>query len=92
MDFTNHPLNKHNDNVNKYLNNNDIDNVDKSKCVDLIADKLVSLLNNPGSRIYYCKVAWSLPESVIWNNLEQAQAGKSPSRLFTWLCQRSGVR
>lgn len=74
--------------VNK-LTNTDSDTVDKSKQVDLVADKLVIALNNPERRAYYCKVAWKLPEAVIWNNLEQSSKGKYPARLFTWLCERS---
>ena len=73
--------------VNK-LTNTVSDTVDKSKKVDLIADKLVLALNNPDRRAYYCKVAWQLPESAIWNNLEASTKGKSPAKLFTWLCQR----
>lgn len=78
-----------NDNVSKTnITNNDIDNVAKSKQVDLIAEKLVLALNNPNGREYYCKVAWRLPEAVIWNNLEQSAKGREPAKLFTWLCQK----
>lgn len=80
--------NVNNDNVNNSFNNNDIDNVVKSKQVDLIADKLVLALKNPAARAYYCKVAYKLSEHQIWNNLESSAKGKSPAKLFTWLCQR----
>lgn len=70
------------------LNNSDTDSVSKSKRVDLIADKLVLALNNPKRRAYYCKVAYKLSESQIWNNLEQSAKGRDQARLFTWLCQR----
>lgn len=72
--------------VNNNLNNTDT--VAKSKQVDLIADKLVLALNNPDRRAYYCKVAYKLSEAQIWNNLEQSAKGRSPAKLFTWLCQR----
>lgn len=84
MDFSNHPL-SNNDNVSNNLTNNVND---RSKTVDLIADKIVLALNNPSARAYYCKIAYALPERMIWNNLEQSAKGKSPARLFTWLCQR----
>lgn len=74
--------------VNYRATNTDSVTVDKSKQVDLIADKLVAALSNPERRAYYCKVAWKLPESKIWNNLESSAKGKNPARLFTWLCQR----
>lgn len=80
-----------NDNVSNNLNNNVIDNVSKSKQVDLIANKLVLAFNNPGARAYYCKIAWKLPEALIWNNLEQSSKGKNQVRLFTWLCERNMV-
>lgn len=88
MDFSNHPLNNsmNNDNDSNNINNND--NVSKSKQVDLIADKLSQELNNPVARPYYCKVGYRLSEAQIWNNLETAQRGRNPQRLFTWLCQR----
>ena len=57
--------------------------------VRLIADKLSTTLNNPGSYNFYCKIAWHLPEGVIWYNLESAQNGKEPVKLFSWLCNQS---
>ena len=87
-----------NDNVsNIYINNNDNvkiqqninKSIEKSKQVDFIADKLVEAFNNPSARAYYCKLAWLLPESAIWVNYEQALAGKSPVKLFTYLCERT---
>lgn len=86
MDFSNHPL-SNNDNVVLNKTNNDIDN-DRSKTVDLIADKLTVALGNPMARTYYCKIAWKLSEAQIWNNLEQSAKGKHPAKLFTWLCER----
>jgi hypothetical protein len=77
--------------LNTVTENNNINNtvtVDKSKLVDLIADKLVLALNNPSRRAYYCKVAYKLSEGQIWNNLEQSAKGRDPAKLFTWLCQR----
>lgn len=86
-----------NDNVsNIYINNNDNVKIQqknnksmaKSKQVDYIADKLVEAFNNPNARAYYCKLAWVLPESAIWVNYEQALLGKTPIKLFTYLCER----
>ncbi len=87
-----------NDNVNDSFpleNNNVNDNVgprcdcDRKFDVDNIANDLVRRLNNPSAINYYRKIAWRLPPSVIYDNLERAQHGKSPVRLFTWLCQAS---
>lgn len=88
MDFSNHPLNhRYNviDNESKTLTNNVIVNVAQA---DAIADKLARALNNPDGRLFYCKVAWRLPEARIWNNLEIAQTGRNPRNYFTWLCKR----
>lgn len=94
MDFSNHPLstNTVSDTGNNNLTNTVSDTVAKSKQVDLIADKLVTELNNPNRRPYYCKISYKLSESQIWNNLETAQRGRNPQRLFTWLCQRDMLR
>lgn len=81
--------NTNNVNVSNSLTNNVIDNVDKSKQVDLIADKLVLALNNPSGRVFYCKVGWTLSEAEIWNNLEASAKGRAPAKLFTWLCKRN---
>lgn len=72
------------------ININNEEKYAKSKQVELLAGKLVGLLNNPGSFHYYCKLGWKLPENVIWNNYEKATGAKNadPKRLFTWLCNR----
>ena len=58
--------------------------------VDSIADKLESQFGrqSPSRRPYYCKLGWSLPEGTIWYLAEQAQAGKQPAQLFSWLTSR----
>lgn len=79
------------------VNNSDSDTVkysnnkDKSKKVDVIAEQLVQIFNNPRRYKYYCKVAWKLPESIIWNNVESTKAKgvTDPARLFTFLCERN---
>lgn len=90
MDFTNHPLNNHNVNVNeitKVINNDNVHCTVRE--ADLIADKLVKQLNNPVARAFYCKVAYKLSEAQIWNNLEKAQSvGRNPAKYFTWLCNQ----
>lgn len=80
MDFTNHRLN-----VN--VNNNNTSNVNVSN-VRATASKLAQTLNDPDSFKFYCKVARSLPESEIWNNVEQAQSkARNPAAYFTTLCK-----
>lgn len=73
----------------KEINNT---NTKKPKTINevrAIAEKLCQRLNNPTRFNYYCKLAWHLPEQVIMQNLEMAEAGQNPQRLFTWLCQTS---
>lgn len=64
-------------------------NVKQLTEVQQIAHKLTEKLSDPSSYEFFCGVAWKLPEHIIWNNLEQAEKGRSPKRLFTWLCQQS---
>ena len=54
-----------------------------------IANKLFTKLDDPQSYKFFCKVAWSLPEYMIWNNLEQAKCGRNPKAYFTFLCNLS---
>lgn len=94
-------LSHNNDNVtsrNEVNNDNDIGKITqksvgssaKSRAVENIAQRLVDAFNNPGAREYYCKVAWSLSEATIWNNVELAKSkGRSPAKYFTWLCGRA---
>lgn len=73
-------------------NVNDIGRYERSKQVEVIADKLVDKLNLPEqSRPFMCKVAYKLSEARIWDNYEQASKGKNPVGLFIWLCKRDGV-
>lgn len=55
--------------------------------VQFIATKLESSLGRqvPSRYEYYCKVAWQLPEHIIWQCLESASKGRSPQRLFSYL-------
>lgn len=76
-----------NDNGVKNLTNNDND-IDRGKQVELIAYKLVDYFKSPDSFKFYCKVAYKLPESKIWNNYESAKKGNNPAGLFNWLCRR----
>lgn len=84
------------DNVNVVSTNNynDIDNVkyDRSKKVEMIADRLMDKLHcKSESRPFLCKVAWKLSEARIWDNVESALKGDNPMGLFIWLCKRDGV-
>jgi hypothetical protein len=58
--------------------------------VDMLADKLEALFGHqtPSRRPYYCKLAWQLPEGLIWQLAEQAQRGRQPARLFSWLTSK----
>jgi len=70
----------------------DIGRYERSKQVEVIADKLVDKLGVPiKSRPFMCKAAYKLSEARIWDNLEQAMKGKNPVGLFIWLCKRDGV-
>lgn len=74
--------------------NNDIvidAKLDKSRKVEMIADRLVSTYDNAQYREYYCRVAWKLPELRIWQNVEQSMKGNQPARLFSYLCKKDGV-
>jgi hypothetical protein len=78
-------------NVNVKKPNSISNNVNVKQVTDVqqIAHKLVDKLADPLSYEFFCSVAWHLPESVIWYNLEQAEKGRSPKKLFTWLCNQS---
>lgn len=83
------------DNGNRSLENNVIvndRNYDKSKQVDMIADRLLDKLGaTSDSRPFMCKTAWKLSEARIWANVEQALKGKNPTGLFIYLCKKDGV-
>lgn len=83
-----------NDNVVNKLTNNDnvrnnVQKIIKPNTQDAIADKLVKELGNEDYRAFYCKVAYKLPEAVIWTSLEIAKTGKHPAKYFTWLVKRA---
>jgi hypothetical protein len=54
--------------------------------VRVIAQRLCDGLNNQSRFEYYCKLAWHLPDSVIFTNLEVALTGRNPQRYFSFLC------
>lgn len=68
---------------------NKINNTKTLNQVRLTASVLAEKLRNPSRFKFYCKVAWSLPENVIWNHLETAQRGRDPQKYFSWLCNHS---
>ena len=70
----------------KTLNTNSVSVKKSSLVVKGIAEKLSIQLNNPTRFEYYCKVAWNLSENKIWTNLEIALKGRSPQKLFSYLC------
>ena len=65
--------------------NNDIV---KAKKVEAIARSLVQKFTSEDSFPFYCKVAYKLPEHMIWNIYEQALKGKTPAGLFNWICRK----
>lgn len=54
--------------------------------VQTIANTLCDRLSNETRFEYYCKIAWRLPESKIWGNLEKALTGNNPAKYFSFLC------
>lgn len=88
-----------NDNENGFLkttitmNNNNVNDqkYGRSRKVENIADRLITIFGNEQFRPFYCKVAWKLSEAKIWSNVEQAQKGNNPAKLFSYLCKRDGV-
>lgn len=75
--------------VNYNAMNNVVKNLISNDQADTIADKLCEELGNHQYRSFYCKVAYSLSESQIWNSLEEAKSnGKNPARYFTWLVKK----
>ena len=71
------------------VNDNDRGKYQRSRQVDRIADDIIHRLGaEMRSRPFYCKVAWSLSEARIYNHLESALKGRSPQRLFTYLCKK----
>lgn len=81
----------HNKTVDKKRNS-----VDKSKRVDLLADRLGEVFKSPEYRSLYCKIAYQLPEPTIWGLVEKSfesckHNGRDPGPLFTFLCRKAGV-
>lgn len=83
IDFSN------NDNVKLNKKNNDNDNVLKKVSVkeaDQIAEWLVEKLCSPGSRSFYCKVAYKMTLPEIHSLLATAlEKGHDPAKYFTFL-------
>lgn len=62
----------------------------KARKVELIAQQLVDKFGSDKWREFYLKVAYKLPENIIWSNYELAiRSKKSPGGLFHHLCNRS---
>lgn len=71
---------------------NNVNVIDRAKEVELIAHQLVDKFKSRESFPFYCKVAYSLPESTIWSNYEQSLKGRTPAKLFNFLCRRDMSR
>lgn len=92
-------MSQHNtDTVNVFVKNNtytdnvtDGDKYKKSKEVELVAMQLVDKFNTPSWFPFYCKVAYKLPQDLIWRLYEQAHGKKvrDPAKLFYYLCDRA---
>ena len=65
-------------------------NAAKGSEVDLIADQLVDTFGSPGSRPFYCKVAWKLRRDTVQRLMQiaKADATRSPGGLFNVLARR----
>lgn len=65
-------------------------NAAKGSEVDLIADELVKTFGSPGSRPFYCKVAWKLSRDVVMRlaQIAKADGSRSPGGLFNVLARR----
>ena len=65
-------------------------NAAKGREVDLIADDLVQQFGSPGSRPFYCKVAWKLKRDTVQRLMQiaKADATRSPGGLFNVLARR----
>lgn len=85
-------INNVNDNVHKVNLKNNVNDIDRHKRVEMLAYQLVDKFKSGDSFAFYCKVAYSLPESTIWYNYEQSLKGNSPARLFNFLCRRDMSR
>jgi len=73
-------------NVNKITNSNVITFKTTGIEVHRIASYIADKLQDHNSINFFCKVAWQIPEHKLILMLEQAMTGRSPARLFTWLC------
>lgn len=77
-----------NPNTNDIVNGIGKNTYDTAKKAELIAYQLVDKFGQPGNFQFYCLVAYKLSEARIWSNYEQAQKGRQPARLFTFLCNK----
>ncbi|MBA3679365.1 hypothetical protein H0W80_04245 [Candidatus Saccharibacteria bacterium] len=69
--------------------NNDIDSINHHLQVEDIARRLVERFNAPGSREFYLKVAYRLPEARIENLVTTAlEKGDDPGKLFNFLARK----
>ena len=76
------------------INNDNVSNKEKyeaSTKAESIARSLTAKFNSEDSVLFYCKIAYALPEYKIWLNYEKATTSKGvkdPARLFNWLCRK----
>lgn len=84
--------------VNNHINDNgsskrivddSLSNDIEAEAVDRIADYLVSRLESPESREFFCWVAWNLPEHIIEERLMTALLkGRVPGAYFNTLVRK----
>ena len=76
---------------NTYTDNDTVSKYERSKRVEIIAQKLVEKFGTAKWFPFYCKVAWKLSEEQIWRFYEHANGKKvrNPAKLFYYLCDRA---
>lgn len=54
----------------------------RSSRVKATANRLIEAFGEPEHKLFYLKVAWKLPESIIWDILERSKAKRNPAKYF----------
>lgn len=85
MEQVNTIIKKNNVNDNVKINKS---NNEQCNNVEAIASQLCEKFESPDSWKFYCKIAYKLPEYMIWGLYEQALTGTNPAGLFNWLCRK----
>lgn len=82
-----------NDNARVIYNSPNDNDIESSRSVDLVADKLVDKFGSPSSREFYCKIAQHLTEFEIDKLVTKAfKNGREPGALFNHLARKELAR